>query len=89
MTTEIAGQVHVSMRSAECYGGRRVHLRIEGLPSWLMSILSEAGPWVHEATSYRGTGADSYGPSSMTLGSSRVVETREPSSPTSGTGEGT
>lgn len=72
---EITGQVHVTMRNAECYGGRRIHVRIDGLPGWLLSILSESGPFKLEATTYN---QHDDAPYSLLLGSTRVVSTTEP-----------
>ncbi len=77
--TNITGQVHVSVsQKAECYGGRRMHLRIDGLPGWLLSLLSEAGPFVLEASSSRSDGQDRTGPTSVLLGSTRVVDMVDP-----------
>ncbi len=72
---EITGQVHVTMANAACYGGRRIHLRIEGLPGWLLSIIADAGPFKREAVTY---GQHDDGPYSMLLGSTLVVATTEP-----------
>ena len=75
--TEIAGQVYVSVsRKAECYGGRRIHLRIGGVPDWLMALLVEAGPFTLEASTYSGTPGG--GPTSILLGSTRVVDMADP-----------
>ncbi len=63
------------MRNASCYGGRRIHLQIDGLPGWLMSILADAGPFKWEAVGYSGA-VD--GPTSLLLGSTLVVSTTEP-----------
>ncbi len=73
------GQIHVSVsRDAECYGGRRIHLRIDSLPGWLLGLLTEAGPFVLEASSYSSDRQDQSGPHSVMLGSTRVVVIADP-----------
>lgn len=77
--TDIVGRVHVTMREAACYGGRRIHLRIDGLPGWLLSIIGDAGPFKLEASTYScGQWRDESGPYSVLLGSTNVVATTEP-----------
>lgn len=74
---EVTGQVHATMVKAECYGGRRVHLRIDGLPGWLLSIISEVGPFRMEAASFLG-GVP--GPTSLMFTSAMVLAATEPAS---------
>lgn len=77
--SEIVGQVRVSVsEDAECYGGRRIHLRVEGLPGWLLQLLFEGAPFVREASSSRSDRSDTSGPNSVLLGSTRVVQMAEP-----------
>ncbi len=66
------------MEKAACYGGRRIHLRIDGLPGWLLGLITEAGPFKLEAHSYSSNRPDTSGPNSVLLGSTLVVSTTEP-----------
>ena len=81
-TRDVTGQVLVSVSApADCYGGRRLHLRIEGLPGWVLGLVAAGGPFELEASSYRSNKEDGTGPDSVLLGSTRVVEMVERQKP--------
>lgn len=74
----VEGSVRVWIsKDAECYGGRVIHVSLAGLPGWLLSLISEAGPFRREASTYRGAGIGD-GPHEVLLTSTLVVGVTEP-----------